>query len=278
MMRRRLILVGLWIWQSAVAWAAQGPWVIKVLSYNIHHGEGTDGKVDLERIAAVIRSAEPDVVALQEVDRYTRRTGNVDQAQQLACLTGMQFFFGRTIDYQGGMYGNAALARLPVNGFANWALPFTPGREPRGVVQLHVYTGNTEAANTIFRFFATHLDVNEADRVKAAEALLAITAEEPDLPSLLAGDLNALRDSPPMRKLAEAWQVAGDVLPTFPSAAPTRQIDYILYRPAHRWRVVEVRVLDEAVASDHRPILAVLELLPESATEPPGLLRRPRLP
>jgi len=114
--------------------------------------------------------------------------------------------------------------------------------------------------------------------VKAAEALLAITAEEPDLPSLLAGDLNALRDSRPMRKLAEAWQVAGDVLPTFPSAAPTRQIDYILYRPAHRWRVVEVRVLDEAVASDHRPILAVLELLPESATEPPGLLRRPRLP
>jgi endonuclease/exonuclease/phosphatase family metal-dependent hydrolase len=277
-MNRYLMLLGLWAWLPAGAQPAQGPWLVRVLSYNIHHGEGADGRLDLERIAAVIRSAEPDLVALQEVDRFTRRTGWVDQAQRLGCLTGMQHFFGRTIDYQGGMYGNAALARLPVNGFANRALPFTPGREPRGLIQLHVYSGVTEAGNAIFRFFATHLDTGETDRLKAADALLEVTAEEPEMPSVLAGDLNALPGSAPMKKLADAWEVAGEILPTFPSGAPTRQIDYILYRPAHRWRVLEVRVLDEAVASDHRPIFAVLELLPEAPHRSPGLFRRPGPP
>lgn len=274
-MRRRCLLLALCC-QLLLAQSLREPKRIAVLSYNIHHGEGTDGKLELERIAAIIRAADADLVALQEVDRFTRRSGLVNQAQELACRTGMQYFFGRTIDYQGGMYGNAVLARLPVNGFANRALPFTPGREPRGVIQLHVYSGPSETDNTIFRFFATHLDVSEADRLKAVPALLEFTAEEPDMPSLLAGDLNALPDSAPVKLLAEAWQVAGagEHLPTYPSSAPARQIDYILYRPASRWRVLEVKVLEEALASDHRPILAVLELLPAPVGEAPGLLHR----
>ncbi len=276
-MRRREFLL---VWPGALlgrAFQIRQPQRITVLSYNIHHGEGTDGKVDLERIAVLIREAAPDLAALQEVDRLTRRTGGVDQVQQLACLTGMQHFFGRTIDYQGGMYGNAVLSRLPVNGFANRALPFTPGREPRGVLHLHVYSGPTEAGGAIFRFFATHLDVNEADRLKAVPALLEFAAEEPEMPSLLAGDLNALPDSAPLKLLAEGWQVAGagQWLPTYPAGAPARQIDYILYRPAHRWRVLEVKVLEEATASDHRPILAVMELLP-AETPAEGPARRSR--
>lgn len=251
----------------AAAQQPSEPRRITVLSYNIHHGEGADGRVDLERIAAVIRNAEPDLVALQEVDRYTRRTGLINQAQELACRTGMQYLFGRTIDYQGGMYGNAVLTRLPVNGFANRALPFTPGREPRGVIHLHVYSGPTESGHSIFRFFATHLDVSEADRLNAVPALLEFAMEEPEMPSLLAGDMNALPDSAPMKLLNKGWQVAetGQPLPTYPAAAPTRQLDYILYRPADRWRVLEVRVLEETIASDHRPILAVLELLPPAS-------------
>ncbi len=251
------------IWLSLGAKEAPRP--ITVLSYNIHHGEGTDGRVDLERIAAVIRAQSPDLVALQEVDRATRRTGGVDQLQTLACLLGMQPVFGRTIDYQGGMYGNGVLTRLPVNGFANRALPFTPGREPRGVLQLHVYTGPTESGHFLFRVFATHLDVAEADRLKAVEALPDWVAEEPDTPTLLLGDLNALPGSAPMaRLLASGWSVAGEpgAHPTFPARDPQRQIDYILFRPAHRWRVLEVWVPEEAVASDHRPIAARLELLP----------------
>lgn len=261
---RRFALLAALSCLPLLAQQSPAPQRITALSYNIHHGEGTDGKLDLARIAAVIRAVSPDVAALQEADRGAQRTGGVNQAQELACLTGMQYVYGRTMDYQGGMYGNAILSRLPVNGFATRPLPFTPGREPRGVAQAHIYSGPTETGHVLFRFFATHLDISEADRLKAAAAILKFAAEEPEIPTLLAGDLNAYPDSAPMKLLAESFQVAGagKSFPTAPSAAPRRQIDYILYRPADRWRVLEVRVLEESVASDHRPILAVLELLP----------------
>src|SRR5688500_8381796 len=74
----------------------------RVLSYNIHHGEGTDRKFDLERLAKIIRAAEPDVVALQEVDRKTRRASGVDQAAELGKLTDMHVEFGNAMNYSGG--------------------------------------------------------------------------------------------------------------------------------------------------------------------------------
>src|SRR5215510_13900586 len=90
----------------ALRWAvvvqAQLPSEIRVLTYNIHHGEGTDGKVDLPRIANVIKSVSPDIIALQEVDQGTARAGGIDQPAELARLTGMEVVFGRNIDYQGG--------------------------------------------------------------------------------------------------------------------------------------------------------------------------------
>src|SRR5215213_773903 len=94
---------------AAPAWAdpPAKPKPLRVLSYNIHHGEGTDGKVDLERIAKVITVAAPDLVAVQEVDRKTRRTNGVDQAAELGRLTRMHVEFGKAIDYQGGAYGLA---------------------------------------------------------------------------------------------------------------------------------------------------------------------------
>ena len=87
---------------------------LRVLSYNIHHGRGTDGVVDLPRIARVIRGCEADVAVLQEVDDRTTRTGGVDQTAELARLTGMHAVFGRQIDYQGGRYGQAILCRWPL--------------------------------------------------------------------------------------------------------------------------------------------------------------------
>src|SRR5688500_2206377 len=77
---------------------------LRVLSYNIHHAEGTDGKLDVARIAGVIKAAGPDLVAVQEVDRNTTRTNKVDQAAELARLTGLHGEFARAIDLQGGQY------------------------------------------------------------------------------------------------------------------------------------------------------------------------------
>lgn len=245
--------VGLTCAQTSAGGAARPregtPAQVTVLSYNIHHGEGVDGKIDLERIAAVIRSAKPDVVALQEVDRKTGRSGGVDQAEELARLTGLKMIFGRTIDHDAGLYGNAVLTRLAVRRSENHPLP---GSEPRALI---------EADLGEFTFFATHLDAarDEARRVEGAARInTRVTGNKS--PALLAGDLNAVPGSAPMKTLAALWSIAGGESPTIPSREPVRQLDYILFRPADRWKVIQVRVLDEPVASDHRPILAVLEL------------------
>jgi len=84
---------------------------IKVLTYNIHHAEGTDGKIDVERIAGVIRAESPDVVCLQEVDRNMSRTNGLDIPALLAAKLGMNLAFGPNLEIQGGHYGNATLTR-----------------------------------------------------------------------------------------------------------------------------------------------------------------------
>jgi len=102
-----LVLLSGFVWFASSATAQRPPDQLRVLSYNIHHGEGTDGKLDLVRIAKIIRQVDPDVVTLQEVDRNVRRSESVDQPAQLAELTDMQVRFGANIELQGGQYGNA---------------------------------------------------------------------------------------------------------------------------------------------------------------------------
>jgi endonuclease/exonuclease/phosphatase family metal-dependent hydrolase len=104
---------------------------LRVLCYNIHHGEGTDGKVDLPRLARVIHAAMPDFVALQEVDRNVRRSGSVDQSAELAKLTGLHGAFAKAIDYDGGEYGQAILSRFPIERLTIHHLPGEPEREQR---------------------------------------------------------------------------------------------------------------------------------------------------
>ncbi len=234
------------------------PDTLRVLSYNIHHGEGVDGKLDLQRIAAVIRSARPDVVALQEIDRLVDRSGSVDQATELARLTGMNFVFGGNIPLQGGHYGNAILSRFPIGRHENRLLPNFNQGEQRGVIDAQI---ELPGWSRPLRLLATHLDHrgDPAERVASAKAINGWVADEPRQLSLLAGDLNAVVASEPLRVFERQWSHTTDPpLPTIPVAEPRRQIDYVLFRPAEGWEVVDVRVLDEAVASDHRPILAVL--------------------
>jgi endonuclease/exonuclease/phosphatase family metal-dependent hydrolase len=116
-------------------------------------------------------------------------------------------------------------------------------------------------------FLATHLDhrPKNEERLASAQAILDITADQPDQPALLAGDLNDLPESAVLNRFGQQWSRANvNVLPTIPVENPRRQIDYILLRPSARWRVIETKVVNEAVASDHRPIFATLELLPDS--------------
>src|ERR671939_18988 len=80
---------------------------LKVMTYNIHVGVGMDKKLDLQRIADVIRQEKPDLVGLQEVDRNVKRTEGKDEIAELAAMTQMQFAFAPNLDYKGGKYGVA---------------------------------------------------------------------------------------------------------------------------------------------------------------------------
>ena len=86
--------------------------------------------------------------------------------------------------------------------------------------------------------------------------------EQKNTPAILAGDLNDVASSPTLKEIGKLWlRTNPEITPTVPVVKPMRQIDYILVRPKGRWKVVESKVLDEAVASDHRAIFAVIELV-----------------
>lgn len=253
---------------AAIAAEQDKPTRLRVLSYNIHHAEGVDGKLDLERIARVINTAEADIVALQEVDRLTQRTKQVDQGKELARLTGMSFAFGANIDLQSGTYGNAVLSKYRIVRHHNHALPCFDKGEQRGVLETEIELAGAER----LLLLATHFDHRRDDRERVASAkqINALIRKQDDLPALLLGDLNDVLGSAALSELQQQWTSANrEPLPTIPVDKPKQQIDFVLFYPQERWVVIDVKVLDEAIASDHRPILAVLELRAATAKTAP---------
>ena len=90
---------------------------IRVLTYNIFHGETTNGKIDMDLYAEIIKDQSLDLVALQEVDKHTTRTGGIDITAELSVGTGMEGYFGKFRDYGGGEFGAAILSKYPVEEF-----------------------------------------------------------------------------------------------------------------------------------------------------------------
>jgi endonuclease/exonuclease/phosphatase family metal-dependent hydrolase len=231
---------------------------LRILTYNIHHGRGTDDNLDLARIADIINSAKPDLVALNEVDKGVERSGRLDEPAELARLTGLESVFERNIDHEGGQYGNAVLSRHKILEHENVALPSYYDGEQRGMLMVRVQSASGER----FWFAATHLDYrpDDAERFASAQMIEKLVGERfPDERFILAGDLNATPDSRVVERFAQTWTF-GKSGPTFPASDPRKQIDYVLWRPAAAWRLVSTEVLDAPTASDHRPVLVVLEL------------------
>ena len=226
---------------------------LRVLTYNIHHGEGSDGKFDYERLAGKIVELRPDVAVLQEVDRGTQRAGGVDQAARLAELTGMDFVFGRAMPYDGGEYGLAILSRFPIERSETYPLPFDFGQEPRALLRARIVPDN---GLPVFDCWGTHLcHQSEDSRVRQVKQIRWVLRKFEGAPVVLAGDFNALPGSAPMEAmLADDWLDA---------TAPQSEIDYVLIRWRDAWRVVKVVVLEDRTVSDHRPVLAELEWLGE---------------
>lgn len=235
---------------------------IAVLTYNIYHGEDAKGGSNLDTVAGIINSLEPDLVALQEVDNKTRRAKGLDLTDELSRRTGMKGIFGKAMDYAGGGYGEAVLCRYPKLETKNNPLPHTAKAEPRAALEVRVELPD----GTKVAFVGTHLDHqrDQTNRMMQAKRIAELY-ENSDLPMILAGDLNAAPGSDPIDLLCRQWSYAArdNPQPTHPSTRPARKIDYIMYKPQGRWKVVQVKVIDEKVASDHCPLFAVLELLPD---------------
>jgi endonuclease/exonuclease/phosphatase family metal-dependent hydrolase len=242
---------------ASPAAATRAPKSFRVMSYNIHHGEGMDGKVDLQRIADLIQAEGADLVALQEVDKGTQRTDRRDLGAELAALTGMTCVFSNNFHYQGGEYGNAVLSRFPVKRWTNRHFQMLKPAEPRGLLQVVVDLPGGEMV-----FMSTHLDfsgdgVNRWSSVGEIEAVLPQYA---GLPVILCGDFNDVPTSRVYRRLSETFDDtwvragAGDGF-TIAANRPNKRIDYIWvsrnapFTPVKAW-------VPSSLASDHLPVVA----------------------
>ena len=231
-----------------------------VMTYNIHRAQGTDGIIDLERIAQVILSVEPDLVALQEVDRFVERTDRVDQAERLASLTGMHMRFGFAIPYQGGEFGNVILSRHPIDTLRLHPLPGEPG-EDRILMDADIlYHSGTGTVDTL-TFLATHLDTFAEPRQASIPLMLSVIDALQGRFTILAGDLNARFQSEEIDLLLSRLQnpTPGEEVPTFPASNPERQIDYVFFNDSPLWVVKETRVLQAPIASDHAPLVVTFQ-------------------
>ena len=236
------------------------PSTVRVLTYNIHHGEGMDGRFDLPRLASVVKIAQADLVALQEVDLETQRASGVNELTELARLTDMHAAFGKAMDYSGGAYGVAVLSRWPLRGTRNEPLPSFEDREPRTALTVDVEAG---LDGPLLEFTSTHLDQTRdpENRLLQARYLNERLAREDGRATILAGDMNARPGTDVMDLFDRLWAdpQAVDPSPAAPNGRPRLTVDHVLLRPTEEWRVIESRLLDESMASDHRPLLVVLE-------------------
>lgn len=227
---------------------------LRVLAYNIHHGEGMDSVIDLQRIADLILEVDPDIVTLQEVDSMVTRTGRINQAAVLGRLTGMTPIFGRFMPYQGGAYGMAVLSRWRMRDVDNYRLP--DGAEPRTALTVVITSPTTGQP---VRVSGIHFYRTEFERAAQADALMGYLAAavDPDMPTILAGDFNSEPYTRVINDLRRGWTIVdkGDDNLTFSSFDPVREIDFMMYRPDDRFEVLGQWVLDEPVISDHRPVV-----------------------
>lgn len=239
----------LFIFAALFIFSAQAQNTLKLMSYNIKNANGMDNVCNFQRIANVINNTSPDVVAIQEVDSMTNRSGQKYVLGEIAERTQMHGYFAPAIDYDGGNYGIGLLTKqVPLR---LQTLPL-PGREEARTLIL------AEFADYIY--CCTHMSLTEEDRMKSLELVKAFTSSSTK-PLFLAGDMNAEPESGFIKKLQKDFQILSNPKQhTFPAPDPKETIDYIatLKQNAKGFAVISAKVINEPMASDHRPILVEL--------------------
>ncbi|MFB7176990.1 endonuclease/exonuclease/phosphatase family protein [Streptomyces sp. NPDC056257] len=248
---------------QARAPAVGGEVPVRVVSYNIHAGIGSDGVFDLDRQAVVLRALRADVIGLQEVDvRWGERSRWLDTAHELGGRLGMHVSFAPIYRVGGREFGVAVLSAHPVLAAENHRITRlstqtadpapTPAPAPGfGEVALRV-------RGAPLRVYVTHLDHRADPSVRATQvAEMRQIIRRGAGPKVLLGDLNAPPSAP---ELAPLWRDVTDADPhgsTHPARNPVKRIDYVAVSAGVRVRGAHVA---ETLASDHRPVVADLRL------------------
>src|SRR5699024_4311289 len=215
---------------------AQPSQTLKVMTYNIQIGKPINADIndpkttDLRATAEVINSSDPDLVALQEVDVYTQRSGtDLHEAKELARLTGMNYYFAKALDRSGGDYGVAILSKFPIKKSRTISLPVTEGSDSE--LRAAAITTIEVPGNEDIIFISTHLyHLEEKNRTLQIETLIEALKGEMKYPIVLAGDFNTqLQDgSKTMEVLNDQFDPGCTACPnTFSSEKPSRAIDYM---------------------------------------------------
>jgi endonuclease/exonuclease/phosphatase family metal-dependent hydrolase len=235
-----------------------------VMSFNVHHGRGTDGVLDLARIARVIKASGADIAGLQEVDRnFAERSDWTDQAAELAELLGYHVAYGANIDLDPpepgkprAQFGNAVLSRYPIARWENTHLFRSPGEEQRGLLHAEVHM-----PGVLLHVYVAHLSASsETDRARQARQIVQLVNEND--PAVLLGDFNARPQTPEIATLSAAltdtWSAAPGAGPLAPHpGARAGRIDYIF--ASQRLRTTWTRFsTDDPAASDHLPVVSRL--------------------
>jgi endonuclease/exonuclease/phosphatase family metal-dependent hydrolase len=255
---------------AGTSWAARVEPVahdrpIRVMSFNIHHGRGVDGRLDLARVAAEVRHSGADIVGLQEVDRHwSERSDLADQAADLARALHMHVAYGANLDLDPRnpgeprrQYGNAILSDAPLREWRNTLLPRTGNSEQRGLLEALISVRRVPV-----RMFSTHLQHNsQPERIAQIAAIRRVIGACQES-VVLTGDLNAHPGTPEIDTITEdlidAWAEAGvgDGY-TYPAEDPNARLDYVLHSNDVSTCTAAVHCTD---ASDHLPVTADLAL------------------
>jgi len=233
------------------------PSELRVMTYNIHHGVGTDGMYSLARIARVIREQAPQIVILNEVDCITERTYHDDQARILAAELGMEFTFARNLSLQGGWYGNAILSKYPIYFSENKIISDRDIDEPRGVLHTIIDVNNQK-----LHVYGTHLSTDSLNSSAELKELLNHALDWGlEEPVIIAGDLNLLPNSKRVTDLTyyfyDVGALAKQEFLTYPATNPEKRIDYIFVND--KLTPISVQTVNDdysRVASDHLPVVA----------------------
>lgn len=238
------------------------------MTYNVHHcnppSESKTGKIDIDAIAKVIKRQNPDLVALQELDDHTTRSGPLNQLEVMAKELNMHFYFGKAMDFSGGAYGVGILSRYPISEGTTHQLPVAKGwkGEPRVLATAKIALSNGAA----LVFGSTHLEAySKENRVLQIEEIAKIAANETS-PFIIGGDFNATPESITIKVLDSMFtrSCTSGCPPTFDEEGERGAIDYIAFRPMSHFEVIQHQVIEEKYASDHFPVIVILKIKKDS--------------